>query len=188
MVHVLMERTRSLRSRRQVDVGTKAPEIAPAGSALPTSILAQEKASRDEQYTRPRRGEASSEQRDLLQYTHRTSTIPSISPSSKLQLPETMIGVALGSPGESPLPPLPQEEASYADRLHHLQTQVSYNSGDQDVLRSKGSRWKALGGLFGKKSSSGQRPSAPSPQNVGHSSSATRPHQDYHRPRMPRPL
>ena len=87
---------------------------------------------------------------------------------------EIVIGLALGSPRENPLPPLPREDCAdyylpphqkqdlnYTDAVPFpLQTsQPSHSGGTSEStggLKRSGSRWKGLGGLFGKKT-----PSAP---------------------------
>ncbi|KAL8790479.1 MAG: hypothetical protein Q9213_000631 [Squamulea squamosa] len=77
--------------------------------------------------------------------------------------PEIMIGLALGSPGKSPLPPLPPEEpASWIGKGPELQSNTTLRPDDQEGLYSKASRWKAFGGFFGKRSGLPQAPSTPS--------------------------
>ncbi|KAL8705157.1 MAG: hypothetical protein Q9201_001724 [Fulgogasparrea decipioides] len=94
-----------------------------------------------------------------------------------------MIGVALGSPGESPLAPLPSEGTSWAYQSSSLPQEVPYHSGDPNVVHPKANRWKGLGGLFGKRSGPAQRPPAPLRQRVYVSPHKTR--EDYHRPLTP---
>ena len=78
--------------------------------------------------------------------------------------PEMMIGVALGSPGKSPMPPLPPEDSfSWKSGSPELQNAPTPQPNDREELYSKASRWKAFGGLFGKKSAVNQAPSASSP-------------------------
>ena len=69
---------------------------------------------------------------------------------------EVVIGMALGSPSQNPLPPLPQD-ANLRDNYHALSPQTSAPEEQlyqaKDMHRQKG-KWKGLGGLFSKKSAS----------------------------------
>ena len=69
---------------------------------------------------------------------------------------EVVIGMALGSPSQNPLPPLPHE-AGLNDRYHTLSPQTSVTEEElyqaKEVHKQKG-KWKGFGGLFAKKSAS----------------------------------
>ncbi|KAL8661940.1 MAG: hypothetical protein Q9202_005141 [Teloschistes flavicans] len=67
------------------------------------------------------------------------------------QPPELMIGVALGSPGHSPLPSLPPEEASWICTSPDQTSQASNQPRDQYASRPIESRWRTLGGLWSKR-------------------------------------
>ena len=69
--------------------------------------------------------------------------------------PEGMyIGMALGSPSQNRLPPLPLQVENTAPFVGNPSVFADQNvPGSGDLLRQKG-RWKMFGGLFGKKSSS----------------------------------
>ena len=69
---------------------------------------------------------------------------------------EVVIGMALGSPSQNPLPPLPQD-ANIGDNYQALSPQTSapeeHSYQAKDMYRQKG-KWKGFGGLFSKKSAS----------------------------------
>lgn len=82
---------------------------------------------------------------------------------------EIVIGLALGSPGQSPLPHLPPNDGdvdiSYRrdvpeDTPGDLGTGTEIGNGGQD-RKGKGSKWKSIGSLFGKKDSSTRVPVVP---------------------------
>ncbi len=109
----------------------------------------------------------------------RGRTSPSKGPSLNVEVPprvdlgrrlhsdEIVIGLALGSPGQSPLPPLPPDDrdvdvcndvdVSYSASSPRkaeggLGTVTEIGTGGQDIKR-KGSKWKSFGSLFGRKDS-----------------------------------
>ncbi|KAL8676277.1 MAG: hypothetical protein Q9186_007189 [Xanthomendoza sp. 1 TL-2023] len=89
-------------------------------------------------------------------------TDPQTSPTVS-QPPEAMIGLALGSPGQSPLPPLPPEDsASWKSKDVETRNHVASPSREQEGLYLKASRWKKFGGYFGKRPGLNQASSSPS--------------------------
>lgn len=88
---------------------------------------------------------------------------------------EIVIGLALGSPGQSPLPPLPPDDrddvcqkfdVTYTSTSpEHLPSALGViteiNAGTQGIKR-KNSRWKTFGSFFGRKDSANQSPEASS--------------------------
>ncbi|KAL8862330.1 MAG: hypothetical protein Q9178_001339 [Gyalolechia marmorata] len=104
-----------------------------------------------------------------------------ISPSSS-HPPDSMIGVALGSPGHGPLPLLPPEASTSRTRIPELQDRTDFRPNDQERLYPKASRWKTLGGFFGKRSGSAQATSAssaPSPSQLDDRPSPLRVHGNH---------
>lgn len=116
-------------------------------------------------------------------------SVPSIGPSRdvkplppcgdlgrRLHSDEIVIGLALGSPGQSPLPPLPPDDRE-VDVCQDFDVSYAYNSpeivpgalgtiteigaGEQGIKR-KGSKWKTFGSFFGKKASASRGPEASS--------------------------
>ncbi|KAI4138597.1 MAG: hypothetical protein L6R39_006703 [Caloplaca ligustica] len=92
--------------------------------------------------------------------------------------PEEMIGVALGSPGQSPLPPLLPEERVSCSTKSPEPAHANIQLGERDAFRSKGSRWKGIGGLFGKKSGLGQSPPTSSLYRVPEPFSSAQSHKE----------
>ncbi|KAL8672124.1 MAG: hypothetical protein Q9168_003398 [Polycauliona sp. 1 TL-2023] len=91
-----------------------------------------------------------------------------------------MIGVALGSPGKSPLPPLPPEDSiPWSPASSALQNHKYAPPIDLESPSSKASRWKTLGGFFGKRSGGNQASAASSPHHFGHRASPLGPHRDH---------
>ena len=85
----------------------------------------------------------------------------------RLHSDEIVIGLALGSPGQSPLPLLPSDDRdvdvshefniSYSPKspentIDSLGTVTDIGTGGQGIKR-KGSKWKSIGGFFGRKES-----------------------------------
>ena len=87
----------------------------------------------------------------------------------RLYSDEIMIGLALGSPGHSPMPPQPTNDRDVDDIPDNFSlpqypsSQIGYvcqvGAGGPALTR-KGSKWKTLGGLFGKKKTVAQAPKA----------------------------
>ncbi|KAL8720411.1 MAG: hypothetical protein Q9225_002731 [Loekoesia sp. 1 TL-2023] len=164
MQQVMMGRKRSLRSRRQPDTEQKSPTGTPAepdrvhsGSNIPSHMLLDQRSTQPHRHTPP-----------TIQVEQQKSPIYNCTsypfqPPVDSQPPEMMIGVALGSPGESPIPPFsPDEGRSWTSRSPDPPSHASPHCNDINPLRPKGHRWKALGGLFGKRSSSSQPPTVSS--------------------------
>ena len=67
----------------------------------------------------------------------------------------TSIGLAVGSPSDSPLPPMPAQNQNYTDAFHFPPPSAGRSRADTDESgrerKSKGTKWKTFGGLFGKK-------------------------------------
>ncbi|KAI4121011.1 MAG: hypothetical protein LQ338_006614 [Usnochroma carphineum] len=94
--------------------------------------------------------------------------------------PEEMIGLALGSPGQSPLPPLFPDEGTLRSSKSPEPTYAPSHSTGRDAFRSKGSRWKGFGGIFGKRSGSGQPPCASSLYRIHEPLFSADSHTDHH--------
>ncbi|KAL8891160.1 MAG: hypothetical protein Q9215_001756 [Flavoplaca cf. flavocitrina] len=93
--------------------------------------------------------------------------------------PESMIGVALGSPGKSPLPPFPPEDSiSWTTTNSKLQDHTSFRPNDQEGQYSKASRWKTFGGFFGKRSGLNQASPATTSHPFANRASPLGPHRD----------
>ena len=78
----------------------------------------------------------------------------------RLYSDEIMIGLALGSPGHNPLPPQPANDRDVDDFPDNFSlprypsSQMGYVcevGGGETTLTRKGSKWKTLGGLLGRK-------------------------------------
>ena len=88
----------------------------------------------------------------------------------RLYSDEIMIGLALGSPGDSPMPPQPANDRDVDDipdsfsLPRYPSSQMGYQcqvgAGEPALIR-KGSKWKTLGGLLGRKKSIARTPKAP---------------------------
>lgn len=69
---------------------------------------------------------------------------------------EIVIGLALGSPRQNPLPALPAEDHDYFENVFSTSSKVSIPASTRGTetgetnLKRKWSRWKAFGGLFGR--------------------------------------
>ena len=79
----------------------------------------------------------------------------------RLHSDEIVIGLALGSPGQSPLPPLPSDDRDliadvyYVDNSPENTTSTLEEMSEIDAgrkgIRRKGSKWKFLSNLFGRR-------------------------------------
>ena len=75
----------------------------------------------------------------------------------RLHSDEIVIGLALGSPSQNPLPPLPSDDRDVDNPLlessgpRSLLHPVSESGSVVPEIKRKGSKWKSLGGLFGRK-------------------------------------
>ena len=90
--------------------------------------------------------------------TIRKSRAPAPTGLGKRRIDVTAIGLALGSPRESPLPPLPSEDLSYFNTFAFSNSTNGRPRAGTDVsmggvkeTKPKASRWKTFGGLFSKK-------------------------------------
>ena len=65
------------------------------------------------------------------------------------------IGLAVGSPSDSPLPPIPNQHPSYTNHFQFPPPSAGRSRADTEEWgrerKSKGTRWKSFGGLFSKK-------------------------------------
>ncbi|KAL8778487.1 MAG: hypothetical protein Q9194_001974 [Teloschistes cf. exilis] len=175
----MVERKRSLRWKKQPDAGMDEPPglSNDAIRFLPLPVNPQAiGASKDVKH--PHAG-SSYEHIILPAASQQTHTTRTLSPLNVPQPPEVMIGVALGSPGHSPLPSLPPEEASWTCTSPDQTTQASNQSQHRDTSRPKGSRWRTLGGLLSKRYDSGQYLAAASHKS-DHGLPATAPHDSYY--------
>ncbi|KAI4249186.1 MAG: hypothetical protein L6R40_000644 [Gallowayella cf. fulva] len=109
--------------------------------------------------------------------------------SSGSQPPEMMIGLALGSPGQSPLLSLPPEDStSWANKDMEFQNHAASQPTNQEALSSKASRWKTFGAFFGKRPGLAQASSAPSTYQFDRCPGPVRPHGNYNQhPTQPTP-
>ena len=87
----------------------------------------------------------------------------------RLYSDEIMIGLALGSPGHNPLPPQPANDRDVDDFPDNFSlprypsSQMGYVcevGGGETTLTRKGSKWKTLGGLLGRKKTVVRAPKA----------------------------
>ena len=87
----------------------------------------------------------------------------------RLYSDEIMIGLALGSPGHNPMPPQPASDRDVDDIPDNFSlprypsSQMGYVcevGGGGTALTRKGSKWKTLGGLLGKKKTAARAPKA----------------------------
>ena len=88
----------------------------------------------------------------------------------RLYSDEIMIGLALGSPGHNPMPPQPADDRDVDDIPDNFSlprypsSQMGYQcqvGAGEPALTRKGSKWKTLGGLLGRKKSVARAPKAP---------------------------
>ena len=176
--------TRS-RSTRLKDVDSKSPRDSPRidGSISQPVFIATDAQPRDDLYTlrsnhvsnsnpgqRPRTASSPHRQPSQTQSPQLLQAQSSPIASLALGIPrqshvvydaegrqqEVEIGMALGSPSQNPLPPLPKQ-ASLDDNYHKLSPQTSATEErtyqGKDAYKQKG-KWKGFGGLFSKKSAS----------------------------------
>ncbi|KAL8694648.1 MAG: hypothetical protein Q9218_000743 [Villophora microphyllina] len=174
----MAERNKSLRRKKQPDAGiVESPDLSSdAVRFLPLSANSQVTGARND--AKSRQVESFYEHTVQPEIPQQTYSTRSLSPIDDPQPPESMIGVALGSPGHSPLPSLPPDEASWTCVSPDQKTQASSRSSDKDALRSTGSRWRTLGGLLGKRSGSGQQSTTAS-RDPDYSPRMTRPQGVY---------
>ena len=87
----------------------------------------------------------------------------------RLYSDEILIGLALGSPGQNPMPPQPASDRDVDDIPDNFSlprypsSQMGYVcevGGGGTALTRKGSKWKTLGGLLGKKKAIARAPKA----------------------------
>lgn len=86
----------------------------------------------------------------------------------RLYSDEIMIGLALGSPGHNPMPPQPASDQDVDDIPDNFSlprypsSQMGYvcEVGGGTTLTRKGSKWKTLGGLLGRKKTVARAPKA----------------------------
>lgn len=97
---------------------------------------------------------------ESLHYTQGPSQRAEI--GRRLHSDEIVIGLALGSPSQNPLPPLPPDDRDVdipylcsPEPPSLLGTVCGIGAGAPETKR-KGSKWKSFGGLFGRKHSSSQ--------------------------------
>ncbi|KAL8845747.1 MAG: hypothetical protein Q9221_009109 [Calogaya cf. arnoldii] len=149
----MLGRKRSLRSRRQ-------PIAQPDEfMATPTEhhrVVSPNRQPGDHVASKSRPLEPS---HDRVVYPHSSAENTVNGSHTSPEPPEMMIGVALGSPGKSPLPSLPPEDSiSWTSGSCELQNHTTSRPNDQEGLHSKASRWKTFGGFFGKRSASASSP------------------------------
>ncbi|KAI4174087.1 MAG: hypothetical protein LQ343_002533 [Gyalolechia ehrenbergii] len=186
MQHFVMSKKRSQRSRRQPDTGNKSPTSTSAGlNCVESGSNVASQAPGVKKSIRPRRTTPPAIQVDHPQISLGNSSACSHQPPIHAQPPEMMmIGVALGSPGKSPVPPLPSEGTSIAS---HPSNRVSPDWSDKDALRTNRSRWKAFGDLFSKRAETGQSPLAPSLYQLRQPKTSPPSHEVQRKLRRPQP-
>ncbi|KAL8800355.1 MAG: hypothetical protein Q9182_005249 [Xanthomendoza sp. 2 TL-2023] len=177
MEQVIMGRKRSLKSRRQLAAEPEALKVPPAGytQIVPPTEIPQ--APKDHIHIRPQPRDTPAIPSTYSQSTVQTVIVdPHTSPTSS-QPPEMMIGLALGSPGQSPFPPLPPEDSSLGmSKDVKSRNHLALPFREQEGVYEKASRWKKLGGFFGKRPGLSQTSSSPS---THHSPRTIRPHENY---------
>ncbi|KAL8755548.1 MAG: hypothetical protein Q9199_003565 [Rusavskia elegans] len=160
----MLGRKRSLRSRRQPIANPEELIATPTEHNRVVSPPNLSQRSRDHATSKSRPSEASHDQSIYPQSSAQNPVSESYASPGISEPPEMMIGVALGSPGKSPLPPLPPEDSiSWTSGCAELQNPTTFQPNNQEGLYSKASRWKTFGGFFGKRSGLNQASSASSP-------------------------
>lgn len=174
----MLGRNLSLRSRRRPNLESKCAVDAP-GQLDPESTP-HAYTSPDQRTTEPLRNAPLENQ---LQGAHSSVTDHTVPPYQLWVGPypsEEMIGVALGSPSHSPLPPLSSDgETSWTTKSPEPTYAYSQPS-EREALRVKRSRWKAFGGLFGKRSGLGQDSPASSRYRIDEISNSVHSHKHHH--------
>ncbi|KAL8812295.1 MAG: hypothetical protein Q9223_001163 [Gallowayella weberi] len=177
MKQVMMGRRRSLRSRRQLAAKPEALKVFPADYNRTVSPTEIPLAPKDHLYNRPQPRDTPDIPSDHSQLTNQTVNVDSYTSPIGSQPPEMMIGLALGSPGQSPLPPLPPEESiSWVNKDVESKNHVAPPSEDREGVFEKTSRWKKFGGFFGKTPGLSRASSSPS---THHRPGLIRPHENY---------
>ncbi|KAL8774558.1 MAG: hypothetical protein Q9209_000931 [Squamulea sp. 1 TL-2023] len=165
----MLGRKRSLRSRRQPVAQHEELDAIPADHARAASPPALPQVSRGHLKSKLRPVETSYDRSTYPQTSSQDIASGPHLPSGGSYPPEIMIGLALGSPGKSPLPSLPLEDStSWIGKNSEPQNNTTLRPGVQEDLCSRASRWKAFGGFFGKKSGLAQAPSTSSTYHLEH--------------------
>ncbi|KAI4185954.1 MAG: hypothetical protein L6R41_003798 [Letrouitia leprolyta] len=162
MQHFALSRKRSQRSKRQPDDESNRPtgesaelDCVKSGSSIASKAPLYRKTINSQRNAPP-----------AVQVGHPQLPFGDSAPCSDHALvhsaPDMMIGVALGSPRRSPLPPfLPEVTNNFSDQSSHTSPVWSDNAS-----RPTRSRWKVFGDLFSKNSETCQSPPAPSPYQL----------------------
>ncbi|KAL8929441.1 MAG: hypothetical protein Q9172_000492 [Xanthocarpia lactea] len=179
----MLGRKRSQRSSRQPVAKPEKLVATPADQARVVSLSDMPQNSKDCVKNKPRPVDTSYERSGYSQLSAPTLVNDlHISPNSS-HPPDMMIGVALGSPGHRPLPLLPPEDSTSRTRkIPELPDRTDFQPNGQERLYPKASRWKTLGGFFGKRSGSVQATSAsstPSPSQLEDRPSPLRVHGNH---------
>ncbi|KAL8945148.1 MAG: hypothetical protein Q9211_000300 [Gyalolechia sp. 1 TL-2023] len=186
MQHFAMSRKWSQRSKRQLDTGNKCPKDTSAGpNCVDSGSNIASQAPWDPKSIKLQRPPPPAIQIDHPQLSFGDSSACSRqlhvdSPSAEMM----MIGVALGSPGESPVPPFPPEGTSIS---FHPSNRASPDWTDKYALHPNRRRWKAFGGLFSKRLETGQRPRASSLYQLHQPDTSTPSHELQRKLRRPQP-
>ena len=175
MQHIKFGRKRSLLSRRQPDTEQVLPNETTVALTAPGSGSSLSPVNLDQRDAKPQQNIPLAIRMDHSQPpSHHDAAF--LDQPFKVQPPETMIGVALGSPGIRPF--TPEEGNTWTIKCPDLTSHSSPHASAGDISRQKGSRWKALDGLFGKRSGSGQLPTASSPYQINEQGTLIQPHGD----------
>ncbi|KAL8762888.1 MAG: hypothetical protein Q9184_001184 [Pyrenodesmia sp. 2 TL-2023] len=174
----MLGRNLSLRSRRRPNLESKSAVYAPA--QLDSESTPHAYTSPDQRTTEPLRSAPLENRLQCAQSSAADHTVPSYQVLVDPYPSEEMIGVALGSPSHSPLPPLSSDgETSWTTKS--AEPTFAYpQPSEREALRAKGNRWKAFGGLFGKRSGLGQDSLASSRYRIDEPSNSAHSHKQHH--------
>ena len=175
----MLGRNRSLRSRRQPITKPEDIVASPIEHTRVVSPANLSQRTNDHGTSSPRPLALSQDRSGYPQTLAQNPASGSQTSSAMSEPPESMIGVALGSPGKSPLPPFPPEDSiPWTTTNAKLQDHISPRPNDQQGQYSKASRWKTFGGFFGKRSGLNQASPAASSHPFANRASPLGPHGD----------
>ncbi|KAL8937790.1 MAG: hypothetical protein Q9216_004249 [Gyalolechia sp. 2 TL-2023] len=186
MQHFAMSRDRSQGSKRLPGTENKPPsdtsielDCVELGLDITSQGLGDHKSNKPQRATPP------AIQVDHAQISFgKSSTCAHQSPVHSNSAEMMMIGVALGSPGESPALSFPPGGTGISS---HRSNRVSPGWSDKNALCPSRSRWKAFGGFFSKRPETSQPPLAPSLYQLHQSGTSTPPRDFQRKLRKPQP-
>lgn len=174
----MLVRNTSLRSRRRPNLESTSAVDAPA--QLDSESRPHAYTSPDRRTTEPLRSAPLESRLQGAQSSAADQTVPPYQLLVDSYPSEEMIGVALGSPSHSPLPPLSSDgETSWTTKSPE-QTYAYPQPSEREAFRAKGSRWKAFGGLFAKRSGLTQESAASSRYRIDEPSNSAHSHKHHH--------